>query len=207
MALGSHHACFIMKNAIWILVLMAVVAGATHSGAQQRAKKRPVARSFDPAGAPEGPSDSSLVRVFYFPEFYHYWPVEKKDTVLKYDCYNRSQGFIAVDTLKNSDDIEHIYFVKTYINYMRTYIDPDGKPSPAKVTTTLFRYDKIDDSTWKALDYKHSHLSLLKERKSEIVRTDSTVIIHPVSRVRNVTIRKYYKMIYIKAEGELDIEP
>jgi hypothetical protein len=149
---------------------------------------------------------STATRYFLFPEFYSYWPIEKDDTVIKYQCYDAENSFINIDTIHNIEDVQHILFIKTFTNYLHTYIDADGKPKPSTASKTIYRYDKTDDNTWKSFDVANSYTSELKEFKNEIVRTDTTTIINPVNNSKQLTIRKYYKVVEQKKQGEIEQE-
>jgi hypothetical protein len=143
-------------------------------------------------------------RYFLFPEFYSYWPIENNDTIIKYQCYDADNAYINVDTLHDPDDIQHILFVKTFTNYLHTYIDPEGKPRPSTATKTIYRYDKTDDNTWKGYDIANNYTSELKEFKQDIVRIDTTTVVNPINHGKQLTIRKYYKVVEQKKQGEIE---
>ena len=142
--------------------------------------------------------DSTDYHYFLFPQFYTYWPIDNNDTILKYECYDVNMNFINVDTLYNISDVQHISFVKIYTNYTQTYIDADGKPRPQPVMKKLYKYDRTGTDTWAGFDYINHYSSTLKEYRNDIVKTDTTIITDPITGTRQLTIRKYYKVLEIE---------
>jgi hypothetical protein len=146
------------------------------------------------------------IHSYLLPEFYYFWPIDKDDTILKYECYDAQNSLVNMDTLHNISIVQHIYFIKTFRNYMHTYIDADGKPSPSAVSKTLYRYDKKESDTWKSFDLVHNFTTELKENKQDIIRKDTTYITDPITSVNHMTIRKYYRVTEIKPKEEIEIE-
>lgn len=147
---------------------------------------------------------STTPRYFLFPQFYSYWPIKKGDTVIKYQCYDAENSYINVDTLHNINDVQHIHFVKAFTNYLHTFIDVDGRPKPSTASKIIYKYDETDSDTWKSYDYASKYIGELKEFKSDIVRCDTTTIVHPVNKSRQLVIRKYYKVVEQKQKGEIE---
>jgi hypothetical protein len=192
-----------------LVALILMCADVTHVVAQQARKKKAAAKTnvviisdaTDTLGSsPDGP------RYFMFPQFYSYWPITKGDTIIKYLCYDKDDNGINVDTLHNIDDVQHISFVKVYTNYLHTYIDPEGKPRPSLASKIIYRYDKTGDDSWTSTDYGSNYISELKEHKNEIVRTDTTTVVNPITSTKQLTIRKYYKIEELKKKGEIEQE-
>lgn len=144
------------------------------------------------------PAAPGQVKYFYFPEFYHHWPVDHNDTILKYECYDAYNAQLNVDTLNDANVLQHIYFVKTFTNYMHTFIDVDGKPKPSVVRKTVFRYDKMESDAWKCLEYSNGNVTEVKEIKSNIVRADTTVIADPLTGANQMTVRRYYRVVEVE---------
>jgi hypothetical protein len=196
----------IRKAALFSLFIM-MCLGITQVCAQVK-KRKPATNTNRVVYA----ADTTLIdtttgpRYFLFPEFYSYWPIENNDTIIKYQCYDENHSYINVDTLHNIADVQQILFVKNYTNYLHTYIDPEGKPKPSMVTKTIYRYDKTDDNTWKSVDVINNYESELKEYKQDIVRSDTTTSINPLNKARQITIRKYYKVVEQKKQGEIEKE-
>ncbi len=153
------------------------------------------------------PADTTTsTRYFLFPQFYSYWPVNKNDTILKYQCYDAENSYINVDTLQDVNLIQHIQFVKVFTNFLHTYIDAEGKPRASAATKIIYRYDKTDDGMWKAFDCLNNYSSEIREFRKEIVRQDTTTVINPRSGGRQTTIRRYYRVEEQKKEGEIEQE-
>jgi hypothetical protein len=146
-------------------------------------------------------------RTFLFPEFYSYWPVDKNDTILKYECYDANHQFVNVDVMHNINDVYTIVFVKTFTDYTHTYIDAEGTPKPQPVVKTLYRYERTEGNGWKATDYTYNNISQLKEYQNKIVRTDTTVVVNPVTNVKQLTIRKYYKVEEVERSNVSILNP
>jgi hypothetical protein len=174
-----------------IVVLFLILAGVIHLTAQQVSKKKPVADK--PVAAPPA-TEADSPAFFLFPEFYSFWPVDKNDTILKYECLDQKDSLINADTLSNIDEVKSILLVKTYIDYTRTYIDPDGRPQPMPVTTHIYRYDKDGKDTWMGKSYATNGYLQLKEFRDDIVRADTTAGTNPLTGNKQLTIRKYYKV-------------
>ena len=197
-----------MKKAALITVVILIGTGITNMFAQVKKKKAStktnvvvISDATDTLGiSPDGP------RFFLFPEFYSYWPINKNDTIIKYQCYDAENSYINVDTLHNIEDVQHISFAKVFTNYLHTYIDADGKPKPSTAIKTIYQYDKTGDDTWKSFDYSSNYSAELKEYKKDIVRADTTTVINPVTSNKQLTIRKYYKVAEIKKKDEIEQE-
>ncbi|MCD6013618.1 MAG: hypothetical protein K0Q79_3480 [Flavipsychrobacter sp.] len=143
-------------------------------------------------GAPPAP------RFFLYPEFYTYWPVTINDTVLKYECYDANHNPLNMDTLQRLNDVHYINFVKTYNDHLQTFIAQDGSPRPKPVSQKLYWYERAGADLWKAFDNRNNYTSLLQEQVSNIVRADTTILIDPISGNKQMTVRKYYKVVEIE---------
>ena len=192
----------IIKTAALVTCCLLILGPILVSG--QVRKKKPNSATEQFATTAVNDTATSEQRIFLFPEFYHFWPADKNDTMLKYDCYNDNNMLIITDTLENINSVQHIYFVKSFTNYMHTYIDPEGKPKPSVVTKTIYRYDRAGENKWKSYDVENNFLADLTEYKNEIVRSDTTFITSPGTGDSRCTIRKYYRVVEQKtpAEGE-----
>src|SRR5579872_3429629 len=117
-----------MKRIIFLAVLALMAVSLVHLLAQDKKKKKGKGTtekqintrseaddSIDVSQA--GIDSTSPTRYFLFPEFYTYWPVDKNDTILKYECYDINHNPIITDTLNNVNDIQYISLVKTYNDY------------------------------------------------------------------------------------------
>lgn len=137
-------------------------------------------------------------RFFLYPEFYSYWPVTVNDTILKFECYDASHNPLNMDTLQNLGDVHYISFFKTHNDYLHTYIDQEGRPRPTPVSKKLYWYERSGANMWKAFDNLNNYTSLLQEDVSTIVRTDTTILPHPVTGNKQMTVRKYYKVTEVE---------
>ncbi len=205
-----------MRRSVVFVVLLLVGFGMMQAMAQGKKKKpAPAAPQEDGVAMLDSNGDeitrdvrdtSTATRYFLFPEFYSYWPVVKDDTIIKYQCYDAENSYINVDTLHDIGDVQHIHFVKTFTNYLHTYIDADGRPKASTASKTIYRYDKTGNDTWKSYDYSNSYLSELQEFRSEIVRQDTTNTVNSITGARRLTIRKYYKVVELQKKGETEIQ-
>ncbi len=196
-----------MKRITVLGVFILMALSLAHLLAQDKKKKKgkdkepvPVYNYVvdDPMDAfgPKGDA-TDAVRYFIFPEFYTHWPVEKNDTIYKYDCFDINHNPIIADTLHDVNDIQYISLVKTHNDYLRTYIDAEGKPRPFPVSQTLYKYERTGTDTWKSLDMIHNYSSTLQEHKDKIVRRDTTFVVNRITGNKQTTIRQYYKVTEI----------
>lgn len=186
-----------IRNTLALIVVLVIGCLSQVFGQQEGPKpEKRVMHSHKPkpAQTQEQTNVPTETNVFYFPEFYYFWPIEKNDTTLRYECYDAHNELINVDTLHNINIVQHIYFIRSFRNYMHTYIDGDGKPSPSIVSKTLYRYDRLDNDLWKSTDLNNNYSFELKEFKQEIIRMDTTVVTDPITGTRQQSIRKYYKV-------------
>jgi hypothetical protein len=198
--MSKKNTGFIAAVPLMLCTLFAVFAQEKKQASSARIAKEPSLR------VPNVIDTTTEIRYFLFPEFYHFWPSEKNDTILRYECYGADNSFIIADTMHSTTGIYHIYFVKSFINYTHTYIDPEGKPKPSAVTKTIYRYDRTGGDMWKGIDVSSNFVSELKEHIGEIVRMDTTVIVNPVTGNNQLTIRKYYRVEELKRKEEINIE-
>ncbi len=186
-----------IRNTLALIVVL-VVGCLSQAFGQQEGPKPEKRVIHSPKPKPVQTQEQTNVptetNVFYFPEFYYFWPIEKNDTTLRYECYDAHNELINVDTLHNINIVQHIYFIKSFRNYMHTYIDGDGKPSPSIVSKTLYRYDRLDNDLWKSTDLNNNYTFELKEFKKEIIRMDTTLVTDPITGIHQQSIRKYYKV-------------
>lgn len=150
--------------------------------------------AFGPKGDSTPATNTKANRYFLYPEFYTYWPIDRNDTILRYECYDASHNPLNADTFTNAGDIGYISLIKSFTDYLNTYIDAEGKPRPQTVSKVLYRYERTGPDTWKALDVQHMVTTELQENRSRIVRTDTTTLMNPVTNLPQKTIRKYYKV-------------
>lgn len=137
-------------------------------------------------------------RFFLYPEFYTYWPVTVNDTVLKYECYDSNHTPLNMDTLQRLNDVHYITFIKTYNDQLQTFIAQDGSPRPKPISQKLYWYERAGTDMWKAFDNQNNYTSLLQEQVNNIVRSDTTLLIDPASGEKQMTIRKYYKVVEVE---------
>ncbi len=209
-----------MKRTATAIIVIITGLGLAQAFAQGK-KKKPVVQQTQTNVAVAAPTDtlvdsfgerqyvmdtSTTTRYFLLPEFYSYWPVTKGDTVIKYQCYDAENSYINIDTLSDIGEVKHIHLMKVFTNYLHTYIDAEGKPKPSTAAKTIFRYDKIDNNTWKSYDYGSTWVSELKENREEIIKQDTTTFVNAVTGGKRLTIRKYYKVTELKHKGEIDTD-
>ncbi len=153
----------------------------------------------DPVKAKKG--GESPTRYFLFPEFYAYWPIDNNDTILKYECYDANHNVINMDTLHSMGDVYFISFIKKHTDYTRTIITEEGQAISLPVSRILYKYERTGQDAWKGYDLLHEYTSQLQENKSQIVRADSSYIVNAASGARQLTVRKYYKVLEIEKEN------
>lgn len=177
-----------------VLILVALTGlVAVHALAQGKKKKAPEKKA-SPTPSQLQEYDSASYRYFLFPEFYSYWPIDNNDTILRYDCYDANKDYMNADTLYDIGNAYHIYFIKGHTDYTQTIIDAEGKPHPKLILNKLFTYDRTGPDTWQAYDHVNNYSTPMKEYRKEIVRTDTTAVIDPITNTKQVTIRKYYRV-------------
>lgn len=145
-------------------------------------------------------------RFFLFPEFYSYWPVTINDTVLKYECYDAMHLPLNMDTLRNLSDLHYVSFIKFYTDYLQTGIDQEGKPQPLKIANILYKYERTGSDTWTALDNINHYTTTLQEQTKNIVRADTSIITNKLTGGKQLTIRRYYKVVEVAKDNEVNPE-
>jgi len=204
-----------MKRVIFLAVLAVMALSLAHLLAQDKKNKKEKTAPVNQATTGTDADDATDVtrasgdsaaptRYFLYPEFYTYWPVDNNDTILKYECYDISHNPIITDTLINANDIQYITLIKTYSDYLKTYIDPEGKPRPQPVSKTLYMYERTGTNTWKSFDVVNNFSVTLQEHKERIVRKDTTYTVNPVSGSKQLTIREYYKVTEVEGSEVLN---
>ena len=186
------------KKVALLIVLLLLGITAAKLLAQGKKKKPAVTVADATAKDPLAAYDSTRFHYFLFPQFYSYWPIDNNDTILKYECFDISGRSINMDTLYNIGDVQHISLVKSYTNYTETYIDAEGKPHPQQVIKTLYKYDRTGTDSWNAYDETNHFTTQLKELRDDITRTDTTTIIDSITGTRQITVRKYYKILELE---------
>jgi len=189
-----------MRKLVFLTLGMCIVLGALHVLAQGTKKKTTTKTTTqtteDKAARPK--LDSAVV--FLSPEFYSPWPVDKNDTLLKYECIDAQDELLNADTLYNMNSVKYIMLVKTYTDYTRTYVDKDGRPQPMPVVTPIYRYDRNGADKWAGKNVTSGELSYFREYRDQVVRADTTIDADPVTGTNRWTIRKYYKVEQVNPE-------
>ena len=137
-------------------------------------------------------------RTYILPEFYNYFSEHKKDTTWKFECYDSRDSILNIDTVKNIKDVWFISLFKSYTDSAHTYKDSDGKKKLLPVSSIIKRYDRQGKDKWMCIDYAHNKYTQLKEFPGEIVKTDTTIIVDPVTGKEESKYYKYYKVIPVK---------
>lgn len=188
------------RNKAALLIIGLLTIWSIHLSAQDK-KSKPNTKK--PVAVPQQDiviDSNTEIRNFLFPEFYYYWPVDKGDTVLRFDCYDADNKGMNADTISDIGNVAVISFMKVYSDFTQTFIDHEGKPKPLPVYRTIYRYERTGPDTWKAIDYTGNYIAELKELKNVIVRSDSTMVTNNVTGSKELTIRKYYKVLETSAQ-------
>ena len=138
----------------------------------------------------------TTVKLLYFPEFYS--PRERKhnDTIYKFECYDSRDSILS--PIKENSEIRFISEFKSYTDPVHTYKDADGKKKQLPVSSIIRRYDRVGDDKWISVDYATNKFTELKEYRNKVVRSDSLIILDPVTNKKLTTIYSYYKVEKVK---------
>lgn len=210
-----------MKKTTLFFVFLALAFSALHLAAQDKKDKKGKKAKKTEENIPvynytiDDPFDQfnahidsmNANRNFLYPAFFSYWPIDKNDTILKYDCYDYRHHYINMDTLHNINDVHSISFVKTYTDHTSTVIDAEGRPQSQIVVKTLYRYERTGPGKWKATDFVNNFSSILSEDQGVIVRSDSTYITNPATNAKQLTVRKYYRVEEIERTNTTELNP
>lgn len=129
--------------------------------------------------------------ILYFPEFYHYGSTRVGDTTFSYECYDHEDRLLRGDALKNTDNIEEIFFVKSFADGR---YPGGGNVSPPVFTKKVLAFTKVDKLSWKEKNMADHSITELTEYPDKITRTDTTTSINRTTGLQQLTIRKYYKV-------------
>lgn len=188
-----------------MVVLTGMCMGAAHILAQGKKKKKGGGENQtyitrDSVPSVTAPQKEELLpnRYFLFPQFYSYWPANVNDTILKYECFDANQNPINVDTLQNVLDVKFISLVRSYTDYVNTYIDSQGKASPVPISKMLYKYDRTGADSWRSFDYSSNYVAELREYKDDVMKADTTVLIDPITGTKQLTVRRFYRVLEIE---------
>ncbi len=187
-----------MRKFVISTISVLIGFGMAHLLAQTEKKKPAAKKLVQSKAAPAVNADSATI--FLFPEFYSYWPVDKNDTLLKYECFDQNETLTDADTLYNMNNIRSIVLMKTYTDYTRTFVDKQGKPQPMPVTSPVYRYDRNGIDKWTGKNVATHEESFFKEHRDQMVRADTTTDPDPITGNARTTIRKYYKVEQVNPE-------
>jgi hypothetical protein len=129
-----------------------------------------------------------------FPDFYSYNPIRKGDTLFRYLCYDRRDSLINVDTLQNIDLVRYISLFISYTDHDHNYKDAQGQILPLPVSKIIRRYDKLGTDKWMSIDYANNKYIELNENKSDITRTETVNIVHPITHTPFTRTHNYYRV-------------
>jgi len=136
---------------------------------------------------------TTIVEKYLVPEFYHSNPIQVADTTFSYDCYDRRDSLLNMDTVMDFALVKYLSLIKSYTDREHTYKDKDGIRQPLPVSYISRRYDRLGNSRWMCITYPGNKYAELKEYQNEIVRTD-TFSEDVKQNVKVLSIYNYYKV-------------
>lgn len=194
-----------MKCLLFLAVLIPALCGSSITHAQgkkkkekeEEQKKTPVFNYVieDPMDVFGRSPDAEKPLNVRFPDFYSYTPKTDKDTTYKYECYDRKDVLINVDTLHDINAVRFISVFKSYNHPTQTYVDKNGQEQPLPMSSIIRRYDKAGDNKWMSIDYATNKYTQLKELKGEITRTEKATFTNPATGARQNVELWYYRVI------------
>ncbi len=182
-----------------LLITTALILATAHLYAQGDKKKEEKVQvySFDAGSGMDAYSNGvpDNVRLLYFPEFYSPRATKHKDTTFKFECYDSRDTILT--QVKENSEIRFISVFKSYDDPVHAYMD-NGIKKPLPVSSIIRRYDRVGDDQWLSVDYATNKVSNLKEYRNQVVRSDSLIVLDPVSNKESITIYSYYKVEVVK---------
>ena len=132
------------------------------------------------------------------PEFYTRFPKYDKDTTWKFELYDSRDSIINIDTVQDINIVRYFSLFKSFTDSAHTYKDSNGKDQLMPVSSIIHRYDKTGDDKWISINYTNNKYTELREYKQDIVKTDTVIIVDPITGKEQSIFYKYYKVIPIK---------
>ncbi len=180
-----------------LLIILALLANGIHLWAQDGKKEEKVAvYTMMVDGGMDAFYTDTTVKLLYFPEFYSHGERKHKDTTFRFECYDARDSILH--RIKDNSEIRFISEFKSYADPVHSYKDADGRKKPLPVSSIIRRYDRVGDDKWIKVDYSNNKFTELREYRNKVVRSDSLIILDPVTNKELVTIYSYYKVEKLK---------
>ena len=109
--------------------------------------------------------------VYFAPEFYKPIPDTSRDTLFRFECYDKRDSVIG-----KVSDFEQVYYLsvfKNYIDSFHTYVDAKGVKQFLPISKIVKRYDRIGKCRWMCISYPGNHYMDLKGNPDSIIRVDT----------------------------------
>lgn len=130
-------------------------------------------------------------KVTILPEFYQYTPIKKGDTTFSFECFDRNDKKMNLDSGFNINNAEEIFILKSY--YQFPY-KPGAIISPPYLSMKIFTFERTSKNTWIGNDLNNKEKTGIKEHMNTIVRSDTVTINDPATGGKQNIIHKYYKV-------------
>ncbi len=127
---------------------------------------------------------------YLVPSFYKPTPEKMKDTVVRFECYDKQ--FKVINPVADFDQVYYFSLLKTYTDSTNSYRDAVGKKQFLPVTKIIKRYDRIGVDKWMNISYPGNKYTELLADKNTIVKTDT------ISEQTATHIYRYYKVAPLK---------
>jgi len=184
---------------IKLLLIIVILANAIHLSAQENKKD---AKTQVYTYVIDDPMDrfsqvvDTTVQLKYFPEFYSPTPRKHKDTTFTFECYDARDSILH--RIKENSEIRFISLFRSYNDPVHTYKDANGVKKPLPISSIIRRYDRVGDDKWISVDYTTNKFTELKEYRNLVIRSDSLIVVHPITNQQMVTIYSFYKVEVVK---------
>lgn len=135
-----------------------------------------------------------VYRTVILPEFVKLTPYYIKDTLISYECFNRSNQKLIKDTITNPASISYISAIKKYTDPDNSYRERDGSDKPIPTEKIFLRYDRLGNDKWIFIDYAKFSPVTMQEYPGDITRTDTISVPDPMKHEDLNIVYKMYKV-------------
>ena len=107
---------------------------------------------------------------FLVPSFYNPINRTSRDTIFRFECYDKR--FKVIANVTDYDSVRYYSVPKCYTDSFHTYNDAGGRKQFLPVSKIVKRYDRIG-SSWMCISYPSNQYQEFNEDKNIIVRSDT----------------------------------
>jgi hypothetical protein len=190
-----------------LLVMACVALCSTQSFAQKGKKKKKEEEKIpvynyvidDPMDVfGRQPPESVETTTVMLPQFFSLDVRRSGDTSFTYEGFDAANNPLKADTLSDYSRLRYVSLIQRYTDPGHTYRDSTGKLKPLPTEKIVYRYDKTGNDKWFTVNYATNKSEMLQEFPSDIVRTDTIVVVDPVTTRYHTRLYRYYRVAPMK---------